>query len=186
MQLTSIAIDKLPATGTLPGWLQRELRSDHAGESGAVSIYRAILRCTRDPELQTFAREHLVTEQEHLALFEQWLPTAHRSRLILAWQLSGWILGALSTLGGRNGVFHTIEAVERFVVEHYRQQIEQLECERIHPEVALVLEKCMTDEDHHREDALLRQDTPPGLIGRLWQAIVASGSAGAVHVARVI
>ncbi|MGB1140885.1 MAG: demethoxyubiquinone hydroxylase family protein, partial [Halioglobus sp.] len=33
----------LPAVGDLDRWLQAELRSDHAGETGAVYIYRGIL-----------------------------------------------------------------------------------------------------------------------------------------------
>ena len=31
----------------IPAWLRRDLRSDHAGESGAVEIYRGILAVSR-------------------------------------------------------------------------------------------------------------------------------------------
>ena len=55
-----------------------------------------------------------------------------------------------------------------------------------YPEVALALEQCMRDEDHHREDARGRQAGEPGLICSLWQQLVEGGSAAAVVVARII
>lgn len=179
-------IAALPDAATLPPWLQAELRSDHAGETGAVWIYRGILQASRDPVLTQFARQHLETEQVHLALFEQWLPGALKSALLPAWRLSGWLLGAIATLGGRVAVFATIEAVETFVVAHYDQQIKRLAQGDLYPEVALALEQCMRDEEHHREDARDRQDAGPGLICRLWQRLVSGGSAAAVVVARVM
>ena len=33
--------------------------SDHAGEAGAVMIYRGILKLTKDPEIAEFAKNHL-------------------------------------------------------------------------------------------------------------------------------
>lgn len=180
------AIGALPDPATLPAWLQSELRSNHAGETGAVFIYRGILRFSTDPVVRAFALEHLETEQEHLALFDQWLPGDIKSLLIPAWRLSGWVLGAVSTLGGRTGVFATIEAVETFVVAHYQQQVARLAQEETYPEVAVALEQFMRDEDHHREDAHSRQVVTPGLLGRCWQTLVEQGSAFAVVIARVI
>ena len=63
----------------------RELRSDHAGETGAVYIYkgiRAVARWRKDAELLAFAHAHGDTEAEHLKLVEEWLPPALRSRLL--------------------------------------------------------------------------------------------------------
>lgn len=186
MRKTTTAIGALPDPATLPGWLQSELRSDHSGETGAVWIYRGILQFSRDPLVRDFALAHLETERGHLDLFEQWLPSTMKSVLIPAWCVSGWVLGALSTLGGRAGVFATIEAVETIVVTHYQQQISRLDFEGIHPEVAVALDQCMRDEDHHREDAQCRQGGEPGYLGRCWQKLVEWGSASAVIVARII
>ena len=186
MRPSNTAMGALPDPTTLPSWLQGDLRSDHAGETGAVWIYRGILQFSRDPLVRGFAIEHLETEQGHLDLFEQWLPSPMKSVLLPAWRLSGWMLGALSTLGGRAGVFATIEAVGSFVVTHYDQQISRLAYEGIHPEVALALDQCMRDEDHHREDARCRQDKEMGLLGRCWQGVVEWGSATAVVFARII
>ncbi len=184
--MTDAAIVALPDPATLPHWLQAELRSDHAGETGAVWIYKGILRFTRDPELRHFAEAHLRTEQEHLTLFEEWLPSRLTSALLPAWRCAGWLLGALSLLGDRDGVYATIEAVETFVVAHYRQQLDRLQEEQIYPEIAAILDQCMRDEDHHREDASKRQAVKPGMVAGLWRRIVAGGSAGAVVVARLL
>lgn len=186
MQSTHTATGALPNPATLPAWLQAELRSDHAGETGAVYIYHGILQFSRDPVVRSFALQHLETERGHLDLFDQWLPNSLKSVFLAAWRVSGWLLGAVATLGGRAGVFATIEAIETFVVSHYQQQIARLEQEGAYPEVALVLEQCMRDEDHHREDAHSRLDGTPGVVGRCWQTIVQRGSACAVVIARIM
>jgi demethoxyubiquinone hydroxylase (CLK1/Coq7/Cat5 family) len=111
-------------------YLEQELRSDHAGETGAVWIYRGIAAvATRrvDTELLEFAHRHGDTEAEHLRLVELWLPPAKRSRLLGPWRLAGWLTGALPALAGRRAVYATIAAVETFVDQHYQQQIDHLQ-----------------------------------------------------------
>ena len=177
----------LPRVNTLDRWLRNELRSDHAGETGAVFIYRGILAVSRHDNLRRFARNHLATEEEHLALFDYWLEPGDQSLLIPLWRLSGWLLGVFAALGGARFVFLTIDAVEAFVVEHYDQQIERLREEGEWPEVRLVLEAFQQDEAHHRVDAIYRAgDRPPGLLESVWRVIVDSGSRLAVLAARLI
>jgi ubiquinone biosynthesis monooxygenase Coq7 len=175
---------KLPAAHTLPDWLLRELRSDHAGETGAVYIYRGILAFVRDPQLRAFAEEHLETEEVHVGAFEGWLEARHKSILIPLWRIAGWTLGALSLLGGRRGVFVTIEAVETFVVEHYQQQLDSIGNNEALVGVRDMLARFMHDEDHHREDAAQRKVSEAGFFARLWAGVVGGGSAGAVVVSR--
>lgn len=176
----------MPAAHTLERQLQADLRSDHAGETGAVWIYRGILALTRDPELRAFAEEHLETEKVHLSFFEDWLTPPLKSRLIPMWKLSGWMLGALSLLGGRRGVYMTIAAVETFVVEHYQEQIDYLRDRQEHREIRAVLRRFQRDEDHHREDAAERGEEAPGWLGRQWCKVVGEGSRLAVVAARKI
>lgn len=52
----------------LPAWVFADLRTDHAGEVGAVCIYKGVLKFARDPILRAFAEHHLATEQKHLRL----------------------------------------------------------------------------------------------------------------------
>ena len=101
-----------------------DLRSDHAGETGAVAIYRGMLTFCRDQELRVFAQTHLATEQQHLDVLNHWLPAAHRSRLLPLWYVSGWLLGAAAAVGGNRFAFVTISAVETFVIDHYRDQLD--------------------------------------------------------------
>ena len=39
----------------LPEWVFAHLRTDHAGEVGAVCIYQSVLQFARDPKLRAFA-----------------------------------------------------------------------------------------------------------------------------------
>jgi ubiquinone biosynthesis monooxygenase Coq7 len=177
----------LPRVGDLEGWLRNDLRSDHAGETGAVFIYRGILAVSGDPDVRRFARAHLATEEEHLGFFEHWLEPADHSVLIPLWRLSGWLLGALAAAGGARLVFLTIDAVETFVVEHYAHQINRLREEDLWPDVRLVLETFRHDEDHHRLDALSRAgERPNNLLENAWRGIVDTGSRLAVVAARLV
>ncbi len=181
--------DAQPASraSTLSQYLERELRSDHAGETGAVFIYRgitAVARWRRDEQLLAFAQQHGDTEAEHLSLIEAWLPPSRRSRLLGPWRLAGWLTGALPALAGRRAVYGTIAAVETFVDRHYQQQIDHLRAHGGPDGLLPLLERCQADECHHRDEAAgLAGERRPGLL-RLWCAVVGSGSAAAVVLAR--
>ncbi len=161
-----------------------ELRSDHAGEAGAVRIYEGILRFAIDPEVRRFAQAHLHAERAHLKFFEDWLPPGGRSRLLPMWRLSGWLLGALPALLGPRWVYATIDAVETFVVTHYQAQLDHFPAATLAQRQLLAqLEQFQDDEGAHREDAARRGETPTGLL-RIWQRIVGAGSAAAVIAAK--
>ena len=170
----------------LPRWLQQELRSDHAGEFGAVMIYRGILAVSRDTSVREFAESHLGTEQKHLALMEEIVPPAGRTRLLPLWRLMGWLTGALPALFGRQAVFATIEAVETFVDHHYQQQIVRLTPEGEHGPLRQVLVDCQADEVSHRDEAASLALPKRHVLLRLWCAVVGSGSAAAVVAAKQI
>lgn len=167
--------------------LERELRSDHAGETGAVYIYRGITAVAAwrgDAELQTFARQHGDTEAEHLRLIEEWLPPARTSRLLGPWRVAGWLTGALPALAGRRAVYATIAATETFVDQHYQQQIDYLRNQGDPISLLPVLLRCQADERHHRDEAAALAGTSAPALLRAWCAIVQAGSAVAVFLAR--
>ena len=170
--------------GTLEDWLEAELRSDHAGETGAVAIYDGILKITRDPELISFALDHRETEAQHLVLIEQWVPIAGRSRLILAWRMAGFATGFLPALFGRQAVYATIDAVETFVDLHYSGQINRLATCEYRADLNSTLVRCRDDEIEHRNQARERATEPVGLFLNAWCWLVGIGSAGAVALAR--
>ena len=183
-----------PAT-RLPPRLVADLRTDHAGETGAVMIYRGILATTRHADVRGFAQAHLATEAEHLAAIERLLAPRHRSRLLPLWRVAGWLTGALPGWVGPQAVYATIEAVETFVDHHYTEQIEWID--RLDPGGAQPslqnlrgqLNSFRADEVHHRDDAAARfghHAGPPSPLLRLWIWMVGAGSRGAVHISRRI
>jgi ubiquinone biosynthesis monooxygenase Coq7 len=159
-----------------------DFRSDHAGETGAVAIYEGMLRFCRDEELKVFALTHLETERRHLQVLDAWLPVAYRSRLLLLWYFSGWLLGVVAVLGGKRFAFITISAVERFVVDHYSKQL-------LHapPQLRSLLENLMEDEAHHQHEAETKaQGATEGSLAKIWSGLIWHGSALAVRLARLV
>ena len=169
-----------------PSWLIADLRSDHAGELGAVMIYTGILAVSRDRAVREFAREHLHTEQQHLELMESVLPPSLRSKAQLPWRAAGWLIGALPSLIGKHWVYATIEAVETFVDEHYSEQINRLKFEASNDSLRKMLEACRADEIAHMRDAAARRRGTPSLAMTLWLKTVRWGSKAAVVVARTL
>jgi 3-demethoxyubiquinol 3-hydroxylase len=175
-----------PAALPWPAATVADLRSDHAGEAGAVQIYRGVLAVTRDAALRRFAEHHLATEQRHLALVLTHLPPSHRSRLLPAWRVAGWLTGALPALAGPGAVYATIAAVETFVDRHYAEQITRLDAMPPDARRAALradLERCRLDELEHRDEALACGPSS-GAAVRAWAALVGRGSAAAVALAR--
>jgi len=182
----SAGMNAMGATA-LPADIRAELRTDHAGETGAVFIYRGVLAISRDVALREFARRHLATEQQHLAVIETWLPVAERSQLLPLWRVSGWLTGALPALFGPRAVYATIAAVETFVDRHYRAQVDQLAAQPALAALRADLEACRQDEAHHRDEAAAQaaqSGRAPGRALRLWCAVVGRGSAAAVSLCR--
>ena len=171
----------------LPTEVVADLRTDHAGETGAVCIYRGVLQFARDPGLRAFAQRHLATEQAHLDQINAWLPKANRSRLIPVWRLAGWLTGALPALAGPRAVYATIEAVETFVDQHYEEQVHRLTA---HPELRSLrqtLLECQGDEVAHRDEAAAAQGPDrAGVLLRAWCWLVGVGSKQAVGICRHI
>lgn len=171
--------------------LLADLRTDHAGESGAVMIYRGILAVTRDAGVRHFAQAHLATEAGHLALIEPLLAPQHRSRLLPLWHIAGWLTGALPAWFGPRAVYATIEAVETFVEQHYAEQIESIDRHdpgRDQPQLQALrglLQSCRSDEIAHRDEAAARiplSGKPPALALRVWVWSVGAGSRVAVKI----
>ena len=171
----------------LPAEVFADLRTDHAGEVGAVYIYQGVLQFARDPMLRAFAEHHLVTEQKHLLLIAGWLPKAEYSRLLPLWKLAGFLTGALPALFGSKAVYATIEAVETFVNQHYEDQIRALESKPELSDLRQTLLDCQADEVAHRDEAAAALgSTRPNLVLRAWCAMVGTGSKAAVSLIRHI
>ena len=173
---------------SLDTYINQELRSDHAGEVGAVQIYRgikAVALLRGDLELMRFADAHGAVEQQHLTMMEKLVPAEQRSRLQTPWQIAGWLTGAVPALFGRNTVYSTIQAVETFVNHHYQQQIDILSERVEHNDITDVLIKFQADEVHHRADPGSRGvNTNPLLSAGC--GMIGIGSRAAVAICRRI
>ncbi len=169
--------------GDVPG-LMADLRSDHAGETGAVAIYLGILAVSRNARIRHFALEHLATEREHLARLGALLPVNQRSALLPLWRVAGWLTGFLPALFGPRAVYATIDAVETFVDHHYEEQIRNLPADGPGGALRALLMACQADEVHHRDEARAAGAAPTGKLTRAWQWLVSTGSALAVAAAR--
>ncbi len=194
----------LPGNAAAPGargsanlpWtkgLIADLRSDHAGEVGAIQIYRGALAVSRDQAVRSFAQHHLATEIDHLRCIERHLPRRQQSRLLPAWRLAGWLTGALPALFGPRVFYATVAAVETFVDRHYAEQIERIDLSLLEagPDAAgsqlaalrADLQACRDDEVRHRDEARAAGPATNAWV-RAWTASVGAGSAAAVSLAR--
>ncbi len=186
MQGIAKAFEAPRVSNTLAG----DLRSDQAGETGAVWIYRGLLAVSRDTGVREFAQRHLVTEQGHLDKINAVLPWPQRSRLLPGWRVAGFATGALPALFGPGAVYATIAAVETFVDQHYQHQIDKLQdklqSQPEHADLLALLRECQQDECEHRDEAIALQAQPPNWLLRTWCKLVGSGSSAAVDLARRI
>ena len=171
----------------LPEWVFAHLRTDHAGEVGAVCIYQGVLQFARDPVLRAFAEHHLTTEQKYLLLIADWLPPAQHSRLLPLWRVAGFLTGALPALFGPKAVYATIEAVETFVNHHYEEQILALASQIELHNLRQTLLDCQADEVAHRNEAAAALGpVQSAWVLRAWCAMVGAGSKAAVTLIRHI
>ena len=82
----------------IPKFMIPHLRTNHAGETGAVFIYKGILIFSRDKKLKIFAKNHLKTESEHLRLLNSILPL-DKSKLTIFMEdlrIFNWICASLN------------------------------------------------------------------------------------------
>ena len=151
----------------------RVMKVDHAGEHGAVCIYRAqrfFARWTA-PDLIPELDEFLVHERGHRARFGAELERrgARRCRSYWLCGLGGFVLGGFTGLLGRRPIAATTVAIEKVVLSHMRKQVDVLS--PIDPPAAEALRDIIVDEQQHHDLSALRL-APPGPWPRLIEPVV--------------
>jgi ubiquinone biosynthesis monooxygenase Coq7 len=148
-----------PGRGGAAARLAEILRVDHAGELGAVHIYRgqrAVLGAAagREQAANTLA-EMEAHEQAHLDAFDKLLNERRVRPTLLApvWRMAGFAVGAGTALMGEKAAHACTEAVETVIEEHYAGQISELE--HRDPALAAELTRFRDDELAHRDRAVL-------------------------------
>jgi ubiquinone biosynthesis monooxygenase Coq7 len=156
--MTEKPIPPRPGQGATAARLAEILRVDHAGELGAVHIYRgqrAVLGAARGHErVAAQLAEMEGHEAVHLARFDSLLndhsvrPTA----MTPLWRLAGFALGAGTALLGDKAAHACTEAVESVIEQHYAGQIAELADRE--PQLAAELSKFRDEELAHRDTAI--------------------------------
>jgi 3-demethoxyubiquinol 3-hydroxylase len=111
--------------------VKRIVKVNHAGEYGAIRIYAAQIAVARRlwPEEVPVLVEMWEHEKQHCAAFAEAMRARHsRScRVMSLWSCGGWLLGFLTALLGRQGIWACTAAVEATVHRHLDDQLHFLE-----------------------------------------------------------
>jgi ubiquinone biosynthesis monooxygenase Coq7 len=143
--------------GPRTGRLAEMLRVDHAGEYGAVQIYkgqRAVFGAIPERrETAALIEEMEAGEAHHLATFDRLLAERHVRPTLLApiWNAAGFTLGAVTALMGEKAAMACTEAVEEVIESHYGDQAEELG--ETEPDLAAMVREFRDDEIGHKTTA---------------------------------
>lgn len=171
--MSSKPVPPRPGRGEGRRRLAEILRVDHAGELGAVWIYRgqrAVLSQGR--AAQSLAHME-AQEQVHLERFEALLNAKQVRPTLMApfWRVAGFALGAGTALISETAAHACTEAVETVIEGHYAGQIAELEAGE--PGLAGELAVFRDEEIAHRDEAVAegaRNAPAHGLLTALIQA----------------
>jgi ubiquinone biosynthesis monooxygenase Coq7 len=147
-----------PGQGAARARLGEILRVDHAGELGAVHIYRgqrAVFEAARGGRpAATMLADMERHEAAHLEAFDKLLAERRVRPTLLApvWRVAGFALGAATALMGEKAAHACTEAVETVIEDHYAGQIEELAGRE--PALAEELARFREDELAHRDHAV--------------------------------
>lgn len=134
------------------------IRVDHAGEHGAVQIYRgqrAVFENRPGRErIADLLKEMEDGEAHHLETFNR-ISTERGVRPTLfspIWSAAGYGLGALTALMGERAAMACTSAVEEVIEEHYREQ--EIELGDADPELSETIAQFREDETQHKNTAI--------------------------------
>jgi ubiquinone biosynthesis monooxygenase Coq7 len=149
---TAISVKLRPASTVA----EKMIKVDHAGENGAVNIYRAqkLVARIRAPSLIKQLAEFQQHEEEHRRIFGDHLAGIGVRRCV-SYHLSGaggFSLGFVTGLIGPSAIAATTFAVEHVVLRHLEEQLEYLQ--RASPDARACVMRIYDDERAHHDTAL--------------------------------
>ena len=129
------------------------MKVDHAGEHGAICIYRLQrwFARWRAPELVAELSGFLAHERRHRDLFGAELARrgGRRCRSYHLCGLGGFMLGAVTGILGRRAIAATTVAIETVVLRHMHEQVAELSA--TDPAAADTLRGVIADEQEHHD-----------------------------------
>lgn len=165
------------------------LRVDHAGEFGAVQIYRGQRAVFDAAPSQRRVSQTLQAmeagEAAHLDAFDRLIRDGGVRPTLFSplWRAAGYGLGVATALMGEKAAMATTEAVEDVIERHYAEQA--LELDALEPELAAMVREFREDElDHKRTaEAAGATDAP---AYRVLKAVVGAGCRMAIKLSERI
>ena len=110
--------------------VERILRVDHAGELGAINIYRKQLFVARYfyKDIVPVLEEMLSHEMRHFKIFDSLLNKRgiRHCYALRLWAFGGGVLGLFTALLGRNAIWVCTNSIETTVLHHLEWQLEFL------------------------------------------------------------
>lgn len=165
------------------------IRVDHAGEYGAVQIYRG-QRAVFDALPKKARTAKLLKEMEegeasHLETFDRLIAERGVRPTLMSplWNAAGFGLGAVTALMGEKAAMACTAAVEEVIEGHYAEQAEELDIAE--PELAGTVRQFREEELEHKHTAETEgaQDAPGyGLL----KAVIQAGCRVAIRVSEKI
>lgn len=129
----------------------RILKVNHAGEYGAIRIYRAQLFVAQHfyTSLVPFLSEAIKDEESHCRQFLAAMPARHARpcHAMFLWGFGGTILGLLTAAFGKNSIMVCTKAVEQTVHRHLEDQLNFLHS-RDH-ELHAIITDIQIEENNH-------------------------------------
>lgn len=147
-----------PGQGARTREIEEMIRVDHAGEYGAVQIYkgqRAVFERIGAKAHAARLIAHMEEgEQEHLRTFDRLIAERGVRPTLMApiWRVAGFGLGAVTALMGEQAAHACTEAVEEVIEEHYGRQSEALA--GVDGELKNIVDRFREDEIAHKDTAI--------------------------------
>lgn len=169
--------------------IEEMIRVDHAGEYGAVQIYRGQRAVFSRSEGKAHAAriigEMEAGEQEHLRTFDRLIAERGVRPTIMApiWRVAGFGLGAATALLGEKAAHACTEAVEEVIEEHYGRQSQALQ--GVDAELKHVVDRFREEEIAHKDTAIEQgaRDAPAYSV---LSAVIKIGCRAAIRISEKI
>lgn len=169
--------------------IEEMIRVDHAGEFGAVQIYKG-QRAVFDRAASKSRASSLVAEMEegeahHLEAFDRLIRERQLRPTALApvWRFAGFGLGAVTALIGEKAAHACTAAVEEVIQDHYAAQAEELA--NSDQELRDMIVQFREDEIGHRQTAL--DEGAEAAVGYpVLRAVIKAGCQAAIRLSQKI
>jgi ubiquinone biosynthesis monooxygenase Coq7 len=152
-------------TTTADQTVDQILRVDHAGECGAIRIYRSQIAVARilHPDCVADLSRMLDHELRHFQTFDSLLKARgiRSCHALPLWMIGGALLGTFTALMGKKAIWVCTAAIENTVNEHLDHQVAVLAA--TDSEALAAVESIRRDEQEHEDHAVRHGGESRGL-----------------------